>query len=242
MAANAHTFNVQLAKDIGLNKAILLQHLYYWHQINHKKKNNVIDGNVWTYNTIEEFHEIFPYLTPRKISYAFTSLHEDGFIKVGNYNKAAFDKTKWYSLTEKALQLFVNSNLQNVKSGEQNVKSGEQNVNAIPDSNTDNKPDNNKKYKKVMDKLIELYPKNRVNSTGPILKYLQKKTDTELKQIILAVPKYLDLAGDYVKNLRNYLEHECWTEEWLQEERKKKNPNKKELTGQKTFKGDYGNI
>lgn len=236
---NAHTFNVQLAKDIGLNQAILLQHLYYWHQINENKSHNIIDDKIWTYNTIEEFHKIFPYLTARQISYSFEKLEEKGYIIVGNYNKMSFDRTKWYALTDKSLELFVKCNLQNVKSKEQNVKSVEQNVNTIPDSNTDNNPNSktdSKKYKKVMGILVDKYPKNRINSTGPILKYLEKRTDEELKQILLSLPTYLDLAGDYVKNLRNYLEHECWTQEWIEAETNKKKPTK---TDTKKFKGNY---
>lgn len=249
--ANAHTFNVNLATEVGLNQAILLQHLYYWHQINHKKKNNIKDGKVWTYNTIVEFHSIFPYLTERQISYAFSSLEKDGFVEIGNYNKASFDKTKWYTLTEKAIQLFVNSNLQNVRSEEQIVSPDGQNVDAIPDNNTDTNTDTNIDVPsdddikgKIFFKIVELYPKNRVGNRQHGLKKFKNLDIEQAKLAVINLKRYLTVAGQYVKNLQNYIVEECWTEEWLKAEETKqlKNSTNNKSTGVKTFKADYGNI
>ena len=259
MAANAHTFNVELASQIGLNQAILLQHLYYWHQINHKKKHNIKDDKVWTYNTVDEFHEIFPYLTPRQISYAFTSLEKDGYIETGNYNKAGFDRTKWYTLTEKSLQLFVRSNLQNVRSikqnvnsNEQNVDSNEQNVNTIPDSNTDSNTDNNtysdatrqdgKKKPDIeilLDKIIERYP-GSINSRGPMLKAL-KQLDTEERKLALKnIDRYSKAWEGYHHNLRNYLGSKQFSESELSKrETKQKASNTNKELDTKNFDTNY---
>jgi hypothetical protein len=248
---NAHTFNVQLASEVGLNQAILLQHLFYWHQINKKKNHNIIDDRVWTYNTAEGFHEIFPYLTPKQISYAFSKLEQKGFITIGNHNKAGFDQTKWYSLNEKALELFVKSNLQNVKSSGHNVDSNGQSVDSNgqsvdaipdnnPDSNTDNKP-NNIKYNKIYDMLIDGYPKNRIQSKNPVIKLLKTLDKEDIKLILKNKDRYLKSSNGYVKNLRKYIEEECWSEAWLKAEEETKQVNK-HITNTKTFIQDYDNI
>lgn len=223
---NAHTFNVDLASDIGLNQALLLQHLYYWHQINEKKEHNIHDGRVWTYNTVSGFAEIFPYLTSRQVGYAFKKLEEMGYIITGNYNKAAFDQTKWYSLEKKALDLFVKCNLQNVKCNKQNVKSKKQNVNAIPDSNTDNNTNNNTDIDtakgKVFFKIVDRYPKNRVGNRQHGLKKFKKLDTEQCKLALKNLQRYLDIAGPYVKSLQNYIDEECFSEEWLSAEERNK--------------------
>jgi hypothetical protein len=152
--ADTHGFNVKLATLLGFQQAILLQHLWYWHQANCNKENSIIDGKVWTYNTYERYHEIFPYLTKRQIALGFEKLEEKGLIVTGNYNKMKFDKTKWYALTDKGIKIFdSNSNVNskkhnvtpvvhNVTPMVHNVTPEEHNVTAIPDINTDNKTDN----------------------------------------------------------------------------------------------------
>ncbi len=226
---NAHwTINKELAKDLGLNATILLQHFI------DLQYNYFEDGGF--YQQQKRLLDDLP-LTSYHLREATKVLVEKGFLTV---IKKGLPAKNHYTVNEGNVLTYLSSITSDSPCERLEDKPVEHKHKKTKETK---KQDNtNKKYKKVMDKLIERYPKNRVNSTGPILKYLQKKTDTELKQIILAVPKYLELAGDYVKNLRNYLEHECWTEEWLQAETKKKKPNKNELTGQKTFKGDYGNI
>tara|TARA_R110002167_G_scaffold365418_1_gene589965 strand:+ start:41 stop:805 length:765 start_codon:yes stop_codon:yes gene_type:complete len=254
MSINAHTFNVDLATKVGLNQAILLNHLFYWHQINSSKKHNIKDGSVWTYNTAVEFSKIFPYLTPRQIIYSFGKLKQEGYIISGNYNKAPFDQTKWYSLTEKALELFVNcnlhnvnSNIHNVESNIQSVKSNIQSVDPIPDNNTDNNPDNNTTISdddikgKIFFKIVELYPKNRIGNRQHGLKKFKKLDINQAKLAATNLKRYLKVAGQYVKNLQNYILEECWSDEWLKAEETKSQSNDKTI-GVKTFKGNYESI
>lgn len=233
MSANAHVFNVQLAKELGLNQAIMLQHLYYWHQINDKNKNNIIDGKVWTYNTAEAFSEIFPYLSPKQIRYAFEQLEKKNYIEIGNYNKANFDQTKWYCLTSEALLLFGNSNLQNVTPMLQNDTPNLPFVTPIPDNNTDNNTDSISDVSSIDDikgkmffKLVDLYPKARIGNRQHGLKKFKVLTPEECKESLLNCKRYLKLAGTYVKSLQNYIEEKCFTEDWLcAQEKLNKKPN-----------------
>lgn len=106
---NTHSFNVDLAKEIGIEGAILLQHFYYWYQNNKNKKTYKKDGRIWTYNTQTGLSEIFPYLNPRQIRHRMEKLITEEYILKGNYNKVAYDRTNWYTLSDKSLELFGES-------------------------------------------------------------------------------------------------------------------------------------
>lgn len=87
--------DVKLAQAIGLNEAIVLQQINYWLHGRHAKK---INGRLWTYNSIKNWNEQFPFWSERTIKRVFSSLEKDGLLVTGNFNKYKFDKTKWYSI------------------------------------------------------------------------------------------------------------------------------------------------
>ena len=103
---DTHSFNVQLATVVGLKDSILLQHFWFWHLKNKANKKHIYDGSTWTYNSIHAFTEIFPYLSQKEIRGCVDRLTENGYIIKGNYNKLKMDKTLWYALTEKTIELF----------------------------------------------------------------------------------------------------------------------------------------
>jgi hypothetical protein len=151
MAANTHVFNVQLATDLGsVNDAIILQHFFYWHQNNQNKPDRIKGDHPypWTFSTIEDMLNIFPYMKKSAIGNSIIRLIDAGLIIKGNWNKLAFDKTAWYALTEKGLIMMHGGVSRNEKSGSRNEKSGSRNENSssrnentIPDSNPDSNPD-----------------------------------------------------------------------------------------------------
>ena len=110
---NTHSFSTELAKEYGINEALLLQHFYFWHQRNKSNNHHFYDNHYWTYNSVKAFNELFDYLTPKQISYTIEKLKEQNLLITGNYNKNTFDRTLWYALTEKALSYFGKSILQN---------------------------------------------------------------------------------------------------------------------------------
>lgn len=83
-----------LATEIGLNEAIVLQQMHYWL----KKSNHNYDGRRWIYNSFPEWQKHFPFWSVMTIKRAVYSLEKQNLLYVGNYNKAKFDKTKWYSI------------------------------------------------------------------------------------------------------------------------------------------------
>ncbi|HHW5040793.1 TPA: conserved phage C-terminal domain-containing protein [Staphylococcus aureus] len=93
----------KLAELIGLNEAIVLQQMHYW--LN--RSNHDYDGKLWIYNSYPKWIEQFPFWSESTIKRAITSLEKQGLLHVGNYNKAGFDRTKWYSINYFTLNQLV---------------------------------------------------------------------------------------------------------------------------------------
>jgi hypothetical protein len=100
-----------LANAIGLNEAIILQQIHYWSEINRKKNNNLKDDHFWTYNTLKEWNEQFPFWGERTVDRALKRLEKLKLIVTGNYNKLPIDRTKWYRIDYKALKTLMESPL-----------------------------------------------------------------------------------------------------------------------------------
>lgn len=104
--SDTHSFSVKVAKEIGVNAAILLQSIKWWCEKNRANGKHYHDGLYWTYNSIKAWQELYPYLGKSAIDSALKRLEERGYVKTGNYNKSAYDRTKWYAITSSGLCLF----------------------------------------------------------------------------------------------------------------------------------------
>lgn len=93
----------KLAENIGLNEAIIIQQIHYW--LNNS--SHFYDGKKWIYNSYPKWQKQFPFWSERTIKRAFTSLEKQELLHVGNYNKAGFDRTKWYSVNYDTLNKLV---------------------------------------------------------------------------------------------------------------------------------------
>lgn len=122
-----HQFCTEDAALYGIEEAIVLWNIGFWCATNLAKRQNIHDGNVWTYNPHKAYLEFIPYLCPRnpaldtteysddaareeaedrdlkrrtqKIKRVIKSLEDQGAIVVGNYNKSKYDRTSWYALS-----------------------------------------------------------------------------------------------------------------------------------------------
>lgn len=100
----------------GLNKAIFINQLNYWLEINEKAGKNLKDGHYWVYNSYESWAENdFQYWSADTVKRIVSSLENIGVIISANYNKFKIDKTKWYRIDYKRLQEIIDT----VKSNEE---------------------------------------------------------------------------------------------------------------------------
>ncbi|MED3747587.1 DnaD domain protein [Geobacillus stearothermophilus] len=92
-----------LAKEIGLNEAIILQQLHYWLQ----ESNNERDGHRWVYNTYEDWQKQFPFWSIRTIRRTIKNLENKGIVISDYLNSMKIDKTKWYRIDYERLEEIV---------------------------------------------------------------------------------------------------------------------------------------
>lgn len=83
-----------LARELGLNEAIMLQQMHYWLI----KSRYEFEGVKWFYKTLEDWQTEFPFWSTMTIRRTLTNLEKQKVIRIGNFNKKKFDKTKWYTI------------------------------------------------------------------------------------------------------------------------------------------------
>lgn len=93
-----------LAVKIGLNEAIVLQQLHYWIQ----KSKHDHEGKIWAYNTINDWHDQFPFFSVNTIRRTFDNLVKSKLVLKGCFNKLKMDKTTWYAIDYMQLTLLQN--------------------------------------------------------------------------------------------------------------------------------------
>ena len=96
-----HSFNTKIAKKLGMIEAVLLQNIKFW--IDKSKANNkhFYKDKYWIYGSSKAFAEIFTYLSRQQIARALKRLTDEGWLLKDNFNTNPFDRTSWYSLSDK---------------------------------------------------------------------------------------------------------------------------------------------
>ncbi|AIF54357.1 hypothetical protein LDB25A_033 [Lactobacillus phage Ld25A] len=94
-------FHVKVAKECGVNAAVLFTEIAYEVEKNRTEGINLHAGRYWTFKSNKSFSEQFPYFSERQVKTALKKLEDSGLVMSGNYNSTPFDRTKWYTLTKK---------------------------------------------------------------------------------------------------------------------------------------------
>lgn len=165
-----HSFNIEIAEKLGIEKAVLVEHIAFWQKKNIANEKHNHDGHYWTYSSAAAFAEIFPYMKKKSIERWLRDMENEGILKSANYNKLKMDKTKWYTLVSDwicPLYSMPQNEAPCLK-----MRDGElENEAPIPDINTDNKPPI--VPQEDIDEIYKIYPgKCKINdrSTGKCAK------------------------------------------------------------------------
>lgn len=155
-----HGFNVDIAMICGVHGAIIFDHLWFWVQKNKVDGRNQIEGRYWTFVTYRELQEKFPYMTIKQVRNAVEKLIESGLILTGCFNARGYDRTTWYTVSDKGAAIcndeqshlpsgangFAEKGKSMCPKGQMDVPSWAngcaQNGTPIPDNYTDNYSDN----------------------------------------------------------------------------------------------------
>ena len=131
-----YQFDTQCAVDVGVERAVLIWNIGFWVAKNKANDVNKHDDRYWTYNSGSAFADMFPFWSQRKIERMLKSLCDEGWLLAGNYNQMAYDRTKWYTISDKSIARkwgFHSTILTDGLTGS---------VEPIPDNKPDTKQDN----------------------------------------------------------------------------------------------------
>jgi len=158
-----HHFNVEIAKKFGVNAAIFLNNVAYWLQKNQANKKHFHENRYWTYNSSEALAILFPYWSPDQIDRLIKKCISLKLLLVGNFNDNTYNRTRWYSLTDEALNMF---NLAIPRNRGMKAAKSRTPFREIAESikETDNKPDiKTNRAKKIVDNFKKPASRSSVN-------------------------------------------------------------------------------
>jgi len=96
---HTHSFNVNIAKIVGVEKAILLKEHCGWCRENLIKDRNTYGGIPFTFNSAVQYAKKFPYMNEKSIGRWLKELERDGWIASSKrMNRARYDRTKHYTI------------------------------------------------------------------------------------------------------------------------------------------------
>lgn len=196
-----------LAKEIGLNEAIMLQQMHYWLL----KSANEFTGVKWFYKTLEEWQIEFPFWSAMTIRRTLGSLEKQKIIKIGNFNKKKFDKTKWYTIDYQRVNRRCVQNEQTMCSDctDGCVQFEQTYTREYTESTTENNVTEEKPLKVVW-----------TEETKHIIDYLNKRTgkkySVKTKKTAQLIHKLLD-NGFTVEDFERVIDIKC--KQWLNNEK-----------------------
>jgi hypothetical protein len=218
-----HSFNIEIAKEYGVEAAIIIENLNFWIEKNKANGKHFYDGKYWTYNSAKAFSELFPYWSAKQINRILNKLEQAGVIESQNYNQSSYDRTKWYSVTDlpKRENAFPESGKWSGQNREMDLPKLENGIPEIgksyTDINTDIKPSINtdilltdfqtfwKRYPKKVgkDKALEVWKKKKP-SIDDVMFALSWQTESK---------QWQSESGKYIPNPATYLNQGRWQDE-----------------------------
>lgn len=216
-----HHFNTVVAREYGIEEAILLHHFYFWIIKNAANGKHFHEGLYWTYNSKKAYADFFTYMNETKIFRVIKHLEDEGIIIKGNFNEDKWNKTNWYALTVKGLKIMENhgydttlfsASLQNatfdcVKMNDGACQNEQSNTDIITDKN--NKEEDTNVSPKKIDYQAVFDCWNKYNG-GKIRKVTQF-TDARKK----AIKKMLDIHNISQEVLMRFFASIPFADQWL---------------------------
>lgn len=101
MSGHSHSFDTGIAQYVGIEAAIVFNHIVYWLKINAQKADaKMINGRYWMYETNKQISDFFGYFSEDQIQRILKKLVDSGLILKDNFNKNKFDRTSWYAIAD----------------------------------------------------------------------------------------------------------------------------------------------
>lgn len=233
-----HHFNTDIAKDYGIEEAILIHHFYFWIAKNAANKKNFHDGLYWTYNSRDAYAKFFGYINETKIYRIIKKFVTDGILVKGNYNTDKWKHTNWYALTVKGLgylnnngyamtpfeDVLQNANTDCVKMNNGLLHNEQSIINYTDNNNTDNNKEEgiNIPPKKIdYQAIVDCWNEHNGKKLGKVTKITERRKK--------AIKKALDDNGITQEQLMLFFKTLPHADKWLY------NPNKQHANWKPDF-------
>lgn len=172
-------FNPQIAKDIGVEEAIMYSNIEFWVEHNRANNKNFHEGKYWTYNSMEAFSKLFWFWSDKQIRRILNNLESKGYIITDNFNEHKYDRTKWYTTN------CPNGQMENPKEANGKFQMGE----PIPDNKPNNKPYTSIDIEKTPKQIAQSFFNLEDNEDNrdiilPLREKYGKEIDVEIKKFI----------------------------------------------------------
>ena len=198
----------KLAIEIGLNEAIILQQIHYW--LNQSNHNH--DGKKWIYNTYDDWNKQFPFWSVMTIRRTITSLEKQNLILIANYNKAGFDKTRWYSINYPVVESVNRRCVQN----EQTICSKR------TDGSVQNEQTNTRDYTENTTENISMSDKSDAAPYKTIIEYLNNKVNKKFSYKSESNRKLIKARFNEGYKLEDFIKViDIKTNEWINDDKMK---------------------
>lgn len=99
----SHSFDTGIASTVGVNAAIVYNHILYWLRHNFIEGKNFEEEKTWMYNSFEKMAAYMPYFTKDQVRRSVEDLIKFGLIIKSSFNKSKFDHTSWYSVADQSI-------------------------------------------------------------------------------------------------------------------------------------------
>lgn len=101
-----YAFEMDIARQYGVNEAVFVHRLYWWVRDNAANNRNYRDGYYWTYDSVDALTKIFPCWTRRQLQGIISKCREKGLIITAEYNSDRRDRTTWYTVTDIVINIY----------------------------------------------------------------------------------------------------------------------------------------
>tara|TARA_R110000737_G_scaffold103064_1_gene136383 strand:+ start:61 stop:816 length:756 start_codon:yes stop_codon:yes gene_type:complete len=194
-----YSFNIHIAKKYGVDEAIMIKNFQFWILKNEASEKHSHKGSYWTYNSVSSFAKVFPFWTKSQVSRVLKSLIDKNLLKVDNFNKVSYDRTRWYSFTDHAIHEMQKCIVANAEMDVSKPVNGLQRIESpIPDVNTDSKQDN--KPNALFPQLIAEYHNFIISKLGvpPKINGAEGKAAKQILSYLLKITEEPIVAWKFV--------------------------------------------
>ena len=106
---NPISLSPELAAEIGMEGAAVLQQIRFWENNNKLNDRNFYEGFYWVYNTYADWQETnFFFLSERKVADTIRFLEKENLIISAQFKKAEGINTKFYRVNPEAMESLEN--------------------------------------------------------------------------------------------------------------------------------------